>query len=206
MPHKSNRKSFFNSVFTASFDLSFLQKLILSIVKILPTFEIRKLFIRMKIFNEDYQSKIKLYRLIYIILLSTFIAVLYTTRFFDNYFPDIKKDYFLIGFITVYIIINFIRIKKKYCYFYYDDDTSNLTFRFFQLVFYASKRLAFSIPKRAFYDFKIEKKFLGLRDDLILYQKKQDKIIAYPPISLSAVPKRDKQVLFGRLNTLKLNK
>jgi len=160
----------------------------------------------MKIFNEDYQHKVKFYKLIYFVILSTFIAILYATRVFDNNFPKIKKDYFLILFIALYIIVNIIRLAMRYSYFYFDDDTPNLTFRFFHLVPFTSKRLAFSIPKRAFYDFKIERKMFGLRQDLILYQKKQSKVIAYPPISLTAVPKKDKQTLYKKLNILKINK
>jgi len=160
----------------------------------------------MKIFNEDYQHKVKLYKLIFFVLLSIAIATLYATRFFDDNFPKIKKDYFLISFIALYIIVNLIRLARRYSYFYFDDDTSNLTFRFFHMVPYRTKRLAFSIPKRAFYDFKIIKKIFGLRQDLILYQKKQNEVVAYPPISLSAVSKKDKQILYKRLNFLKINK
>ncbi len=160
----------------------------------------------MKVFNEDYQHKVRFHKLTYFVLLSTFIAVLYATRFFDNNFPGIKKEYFLIFFITLYLLTNLIRMKMRYSYFYYDDDTPNLTFRFFHLIPFGSKRLAFSIPKRAFHDFKIEKNFFGLREDLILFQKNQGKIVTYPPISLSAVPKKDKNMLLQRLNSLKINK
>ncbi len=161
----------------------------------------------MKIFNEEYQHKVKFYKLLFFVLLSTLIAILYASRFFENHFPGIQKDYFLIIFISLYIIVNLIRLAMRYSYFYFDDETPNLTFRFFHLVPYRTKRLAFSIPKRAFHDFKIERKFLGLRQDLVLYQKKQNnEIIAYPPISLTAVSKKDKQTLYKMLNILKINK
>ena len=160
----------------------------------------------MKIFNEDSQHKVKFYKLIYFVLLSTSIAVLYATRLFDTNFPQIKKDYFLILFISLYIIVNLIRLAMRYSYFYFDDETPNLIFRFFHLVPFGAKRLAFSIPKKAFHDFKVVKKIFGFRKDLILYQKNKEKIIAYPPISLTAVSKKDTKLLLSRLEVLKTNK
>lgn len=160
----------------------------------------------MKFLNEDDQYKVKLLKVIYFVLLSISIAVLYATYFFDNNFPKIKKEYFLISFISLYVIINIVRLIMRYSYFYFDDDTPNLTFRFFHLVPFGAKRLAFSIPKRAFYDFKIEKNFFGFRKDLILFQKTKEKIINYPPISLSAVKKKDKNLLLQRLKILRINK
>ena len=63
----------------------------------------------MEILNEENQYKVKFFKIVLFVLLSTAIAILYATRFFDNNFPAIKKDYFLIIFISIYIIINFIR-------------------------------------------------------------------------------------------------
>jgi len=160
----------------------------------------------MEILNEENQYKVKFFKIVLFVLLSTAIAILYATRFFDNNFPAIKKDYFLIIFISIYIIINFIRFLRKYSYFYFDDNTPNLTFRFFHLVPFSSKKLAFSIPKKAFYDFRVEKKMFGLQHNLILLQRNNKRIVTYPPISLSAVSKNDKEKLFNRLQVLKINK
>ena len=160
----------------------------------------------MEILNENEQHKVKFFRLIYFILVVTAIAILYTTRLFDDNFPKIKKDYFLFIFILLYVIINLIRIAMRYSYFYFSDDMPNLTFRFFHLAPFSTKRLEFSIPKTVFHDFKIKNKLLGLRKDLILYRKNKGEIVTYPPISLSAVSKEDITQLRQKLSALKINK
>ena len=46
----------------------------------------------------------------------------------------------------------------------------------------------------------------GLQHNLILLQRNNKRIVTYPPISLSAVSKNDKEKLFNRLQVLKINK
>jgi len=160
----------------------------------------------MKIFNEDYQYKTKFFKLLYIVILALLVSLLYATNFFDSFIQEADKKHITIGIIAIYLIINLIRFKKKYLYFYFDDETSNLVFRFFHLIFFDSNRLEFKIPKRALFDFRIEKKFFGLREDLILIQQKETKTYTYPLISMSAISKSDKEKLLKLLNALKINK
>lgn len=160
----------------------------------------------MKIFNEDYQYKTRFYKFLYIVIVAILVGLLYATNFLDTIIQGKDKNYILLFIVVIYLIINIIRFKRKYLYFYFDDETPSLVFRFFHLVFFNSNRLEFNIPKRAFYDFRIEKNFFGLREDLILVQKKDNKTYTYPAISMSAIPKRDKENLIKLLSALKINK
>jgi hypothetical protein len=55
------------------------------------------------------------------------------------------------------------------------------------------------IPKQHFVKFEIVKYFFGFEEKLILYQNYRNKVAKYPPISLSAVDKADKEKLKNTL-------
>ena len=76
-------------------------------------------------------------------------------------------------------------------YFYFSGQGFKLIFRYYSLSALFKKPNSVEIPKAEFIKYQYEKKMLGLRSYLVLYQQTQNGIAKYPPISISLLKKRE---------------
>jgi len=107
--------------------------------------------------------------------------------------PDaiLTKYHVIIAISAIYIIISVIGVLRSPYYFHFHDTTDMLVFRFYPASLFNHKKNSIEIPIQHFVKFEIEKFFFGRDEKLVLYQNYRQKLLNYPPISLSAVNKDD---------------
>jgi len=105
----------------------------------------------------------------------------------------------LSGVLILYLIWGIIR---DYHYFYYSDQSLKLVFRYYSIATFFRKPTSIEIKKDTFLKFQIEKKLLGLKKYLILYQKTPKGVAKYPPISISLLKKVEERDLSASLSKL----
>ena len=111
--------------------------------------------------------------------------------------PDsvITKYHIVIAISLAYIIISVVGIMRNPYYFHFHDTTDMLVIRFYRVGLFNHKKNNIEIPIQHFVKFEIEKFFFGIDEKLIVSQNYRQKVAKYPPISLSALNKEDRDRL-----------
>ncbi len=149
----------------------------------------------MQIDNQRNVYRVWLRKLIITIIFVLFIIALVFINLFDNPDSSITKYHVAIAISIVYIVISLIGTFRNPYYFHFHDTTDMLIIRYYPVGLFNHKKNSIEIPIQQFVKFEIEKFFLGTEEKLIVYQNYRKKIAKYPPISLSAVDRADRDRL-----------
>ncbi len=114
-----------------------------------------------------------------------------------------RKD--LMGFIAAGALLVWFLIWQfvDFQYIAFDLTGEKLTLRYFSIVRFGRKNYqSIEFPVRSFYDYRLEKSVFGLVNDLILVTRTPRGIAEYPPVSLAALNKEERQLLENHLRGL----
>lgn len=156
----------------------------------------------MKLDNESTIYGIHSIKLILAILVLIFLILMLITSLpdFIEQNTGISSGWALSIVIGGYLLFFFYFIAKGSAYFSYNDEGKKIIIRTFKIGILNSKKLSIEIPKNEFYKYTVNKK--GLREEIILYVRKEKKILKYPSISIVSVTSDQKDLLFKTLNSL----
>lgn len=129
----------------------------------------------------------------------TVIAVLLATNIYSDEIAGIDKYEFSILLACIYILTVLFSVIRNYHYIYYSDEGDKLILRYFSFSFWTQKKNSIEINKNELEGYQINQQFLGLRENLVLYQKIKDGRAKYPPVSITALSKSEKKELLDSL-------
>lgn len=156
----------------------------------------------MKVDNRLRTAKLKIMYMVTGIVI--FALSIYT--YFEHYqigvHPIIFK-YVLPGSIGALIFIYFFLLLRKLNYFFIEFLGNKIVVRYYTAYPIFRKYKAFEIPRSYFFDYKIEKQFLGLRKHLQIIVKTPKGKFSYPKISISLLSERQMDDLVRMLDELK---
>jgi len=155
----------------------------------------------MKIDNRDTYEKLR--GQLVIITFATVLLVSLSAFYdlFTLYLIPVNKYYYIIFFSLLFIMYVIFRINLKYHFIIYDDESDKIILRYSPLTSFSPKHMSIEIPYKSLYKIEINKKFMGFRDELTLYQTINNKIAKYKPIPLSGLSKKEKNNLINSLNS-----
>jgi len=153
----------------------------------------------MRIDNKKNTYRIWLRRLIIAIIFTLAIVALILAPWFSN--PDLwLTEYHVIIFIAVlYVAINIVNSGKRPNFVFYSDQGEMLIMRYYPLSLFNSKKHSIEIPKQQFVKYELKPFFFGREHKIVLYQHFRNKVVAYPPISLSALEEEDRTLIIASL-------
>jgi len=153
----------------------------------------------MRVDNQKNTYKIWLRRLLLAIVFTLAIVTLILIPWFSN--PDLwLSEYHVIIFIAVlYVGINIFNSGKKPNFVSYNDHGEMLVMRYYPLSLFNSKKRSIEIPKQQFVKYELKPFFFGRQHKIILFQHFRNKVVAYPPISLSALEEEDRSRIIASL-------
>ncbi len=127
------------------------------------------------------------------------IVVLILVPWFSN--PDLwLTEYHVMIFIALlYVVINIIYSRKIPYFVSYSDHGEIIVMRYYPLSLFNSKKHSIEIPKQQFVKYELKPFFFGSQHKIILYQHFRNKVVAYPPISLSALEEDDRNRIIASL-------
>lgn len=149
----------------------------------------------MKIDNQRNIYRIWLRKLIITIIFTLSIPSVIFLNILNAPDATITKYHVIIAISVIYIIISVIGVLRNPYYFHFHDTPEMLIIRFYPATLFNHKKNSIQIPIQHFVKFEIEMFFFGRDEKLVLYQNYRQKVVKYPPISLSAVNKDDRDSL-----------
>jgi hypothetical protein len=135
-------------------------------------------------------------------------TVLVIAYFILTYFAQ-KLKYPILGMsetvwtimvVSVYFIYALYPMILNYQYVYYSDEGDVLSFRYFLAGIAGGRKNSVQIKKNNFAGYKIETRYFGLVESIILYQQFREGIAGYPPIYISNLSKEEKAKVLRSLN------
>lgn len=153
----------------------------------------------MQVNNQRNTYRIWISRLVTAIIFTIAIIGLIFVPWFDD--PDLRlSEYHLIILVAVaYVVINVVNYMKQHFFIAYSDHGETIVFRYYPLSLFNSKKHSIEIPKQLFVKYELKPFFFGKHHKIILYQHFRNRIVGYPPISLSALDDEDRVRMIASL-------
>ena len=134
--------------------------------------------------------------------LTGFIAtVVYVLYIFLAYFPKAFRNIMTeknlailtVGVTVVYLLLLLRPLLLKYMYIFFSADERKITLRWYKTGLMAGESKSIEIPVERFAGFEIKGKYFGLHGYLTLFQQVQGRKAAYPPVSISALTRKQRE-------------
>lgn len=154
----------------------------------------------MKIDNKRNTYRLWLNRMVTTIVFTVAILVIIFIPWFDNPESRLSKYHLIILIALVYILLNLHTYLKRPYFVSYSDQGEMIVLRYYPLSLFASQKHSIEIPKKQLVKFELQDFYFGSQQKLILYQHFRNKVAKYPPISLSAVDKEDRENMLQSLS------
>lgn len=122
-----------------------------------------------------------------------------------NTFWGMDKSFYVLLTCLFYILYVGFTYLRNYNFFSFNDEGEKLVFRFISLRPFDNEKKAIEISKKDFEGYKINKSFLGFKKELILKLKTKNGVANYPPISITALSQKHKNMLVNSFSQLDKN-
>ncbi len=134
------------------------------------------------------------------ISLTVIIPVICLSDFFDNPVFGLSREIYVIVVCAAYILYNVYRFFLNINYFFFNDQSEKIILKYYSLRPFMQKHRSIEIAKGSLVKFEVNTSFIRRKKGLILYQKINNKIAKYPPVSISALNKEEYDNLVTALN------
>jgi len=139
---------------------------------------------------------------ILVVSLIVILSIILISDFFDNPIFGRSREFYSITISALYVLINAYRFFLDLNFINYSDQEGKITLRYFSLRPFMQKHKSIEISKNSFIKYEIISKAAGLKKYLILYQRVQNKIAKYPPISITALTNDELNSILASLNRI----
>ncbi|MGD0753756.1 MAG: hypothetical protein ABR927_01750 [Bacteroidales bacterium] len=134
------------------------------------------------------------------VVLLAYLAITYVARLVKFPFLGMSDTFWTIVLIGIWVLLAFMPMFLNYQFFSYSDEGDYLIFRYFTAGIVGGKKNSVEINKTAFSGYKVESRFFGFIQRIILFQKVQGGVANYPPVYISALTREEKAKVIKSLN------
>jgi len=149
--------------------------------------------------------KIKLRIFVVILFFILLIIIVLFPNIVKTIFPGIDRIYFILLIIAICVLTAFCYNFLDLNYIYYNDEGPKIILRYYSLRILNKSKNSIEIPKKKLIKFESKKSFFNLKEKIILFQKMQNRIAKYPPVSISSLTKEQKIKLKNSLTKFSSN-
>jgi hypothetical protein len=103
--------------------------------------------------------------------------------------------------VAIYIVVAFLPMFLNYQFISYSDEGEKIIFRYFSAGMVGGKKNSIEIYKNLFSGYKIESRFFGRIQSIILFQKFKEGVAKYPPVYISALTGNERVKLIRSLDS-----
>tara|TARA_R110001583_G_scaffold48974_3_gene153443 strand:+ start:5311 stop:5769 length:459 start_codon:yes stop_codon:yes gene_type:complete len=106
----------------------------------------------------------------------------------------------LISLFVIFVVLVGLNLTRENNFIIYKETDDKIIMRYYPLHPFHDKFKSIEISKQTFSHFELEKRNLGLREDLYLFQMSAKGLAKYPGISLSALSKAQRSEVLESLS------
>ncbi len=150
--------------------------------------------------NQRNTYRIWIRRLLKAILFTLLILLIIFIPWFEVADSWLSKYHLIIAVGIIYIVISLVNYLKVPYFVSYSDHGEMIIMRYYPVSIFTSRKNSIEIPKKQFVKFELQDFFFGSQQKIILYQNFRNKVAKYPPISLSAMDKEDREKIIQSLS------
>ncbi len=154
----------------------------------------------MKFDNEHTVFKIHVLKLVFAIIVVLLVFLSYLTRLgeYVSTYLGMSREWFIVILVALYIGYYLYHIVVKSSYISYNDEGPKIIIRSYRIRPLNPPKVSFEIYKNQLYKYSIDR--TTLTEDVIIYQKKENRISKYPPLSVTALTTDEKRKFFDSLD------
>lgn len=138
-------------------------------------------------------------------------TVVYVLYIFLAYFPKVFRHIMTEKSLTIltiavtaaYLILLMRPVILKYMYLLFSADERKITLRWYKPGLMPGESKSIEIPVERFAGYEIKEQFMGLHCYLTLFQQVQGRKAAYPPVSISALTRKQREDIEATLKNYK---
>jgi hypothetical protein len=134
------------------------------------------------------------------VLLLTFLALAYVVMLIKFPLLGFNESFWTVILVGIWLVLALMPIILNYQFISYSDDGEYIVFRYFSAGIVGGRKNSVEINKTTFSGYKIEIKFFGLIQSIILFQNIQGRVANYPPVYISALNRKEKEKIINSLN------
>ena len=134
------------------------------------------------------------------VLLLTFLALAYVVMLIKFPLLGFNESSWTVILVGIWLVLALMPIILNYQFISYSDDGEYIVFRYFTAGIVGGRKNSVEINKTTFSGYKIEIKFFGLIQSIILFQNIQGRVANYPPVYISALNRKEKEKVINSLN------
>jgi len=129
-----------------------------------------------------------------------FIVLTYVAKMIKYPLLGMSETAWTLILVGIYLFIVFLPMVLNYQYLFYSDDSEKIVFRYYTTGIFGGKKNSVEIDKQSFSGYKIKSGFFGLSRSITLYQQFKEGVAEYPPVYLSALPRKERTKVIRSLN------
>lgn len=153
--------------------------------------------------NNRKSISIRLRKLVSMLLTGALIITVYFTDILHSPAGWFTKHHLAGLFFLLYLIYYLFDYMLEHNYIYYSDMGDKIVVRYYSLRPLESSQNSIEIPKSEFHDYSITRSFFNLKEKIVLFQNTRRGVAKYPPISITALSKAEKEKLKSSLGKVK---
>jgi hypothetical protein len=134
------------------------------------------------------------------VVLLTYLALTYVARLIKYPLLGMSDTSWTIILVGIWLFLAFMPMFLNYQFIFFSDDGEKIVFRYFTTGLVGGRKNSVEINKMSFSGYKIETRFFGLIQSIILFQKFQEGVAKYPPVYISALSREEKAKVIKSLN------
>ena len=147
----------------------------------------------MTLSNQNRAAHIKLF---YYIITFLYLSLTVLTV----YLNPVYMTLILVSLFAIFVVLIGLNLIRENNFIIYKDTDDKIIIRYYPLHPFHDKFKSIEISKQTFSHFELQKKSMGLREDLFLFQMSAKGLAKYPGISLSALSREQRTELLGSLS------
>jgi hypothetical protein len=136
------------------------------------------------------------------VLLLAYIVLTYIAELIKYPVLGMSDAFWTMILVGLYFLYAIYPIVLNYQYFYYSDEEDSIVLRYFMAGIFGGKKNSIQISKESFAGYKVETRYFGLKQSLILYQNMREGVASYPPVYISNLTKNEKAKVLNSLYLL----